>query len=613
MSLFLKRVVETAQQRQQSAAPVAPARPVAPPSTGDVGTGQGGSSQARVKRSLTRIEEAGEIHAVLSEKWPMSEKARRLFAIIQATRPGATEMVVALVWSGQPAHAQVLDYAQKQALANKVAIAEEWHADADLLSLLQSAALRATEAGKKQEDPESLQRADELLSLALREGSSDLHITVRDTACVVQMRQFGEMRNVRQMPSDIGRRICIALFNAAQDHGGAAQFSDRAMQDAVIERDVIGKNDRPTSLRIRYAGAPIYPAGFKVVLRLLRRDAESKAATFRDLGYDPEQIRLWEEALALPSGLILLCGTTGSGKSTSLQSALTVGYEMADGRINMLTIENPPEYRIACADQIPVLESKAAENDGRTGFAGALRQAMRMDPDVIMIGEIRDQATAIATQQAVQTGHLALTTVHADHVVGAVDRVVQLGMERPIVGTDGFLGLVVHQTLLPLLCPHCSIPISEWQASAESQAKIKRVVDQVNRHRIDLREVRFRGPGCAKCGQNGLSGRTVVAEMMVPDFTMCQHISRGEQNLARAYWRATPVVRRDPNSVVGRTLREQAMVHVGAGRVSPLDVEMYAGIKSEESPAEAWARYRGEMQRLGHRVSDVSAQPGGGG
>jgi type II secretory ATPase GspE/PulE/Tfp pilus assembly ATPase PilB-like protein len=605
--MFLRKLVESAQSRQAATvdAPRVPPVVVQPPAARAASSHEAAAVGGEiVKRAITRIEDAGEIRAVISEGWGLAANARRYMAVVERA-----DGRVALAWTGSPAHAQVLEFGRKHAAARHVKIDEEWTADPDLLALLQSEGVRlAASQGSRQDDPQALIRADELLSFALREGSSDLHITVRETACVVQMRQFGEMRNVRQMPPDQGRRICVALFNAAQDHGGASQFSDRAMQDAVIEREVMGKNDKMASLRIRYAGAPIYPAGFKVVLRLLRRDAESKAASFVDLGYDADQIRLWEEALALPSGLILLCGTTGSGKSTSLQTALTVGYDMAGGRINMLTIENPPEYRIACADQIPVQESKAHES----GFAAALRQAMRMDPDVIMIGEIRDQATAISTQQAVQTGHLAVTTTHADHVVGAVDRVIQLGMERPIVGTEGFLGLVVHQTLVPLLCPHCAIGIDSWQATAEAQGVVKRVVDQVNRHRINLTALRFRGPGCSKCGDNGLIGRTVVAEMMVPDFTMCQHLSHGETNLARAYWRATPVLHREAGVAVGRTLREQAMHHVGTGRVSAMDVEQHIGIKSEETPEDAASRYRAEMQRLGRRVSDSSKSAGGG-
>jgi len=543
---------------------------------------------------MTRLEDAGEIRRVLSDAWGLPPTSRNKLAVIE-TGDGR----IALAWTGQAAHVQFLDFGRKLAVKNKSSIDEEWVADGDLIAVFHTAGDRLARDAVKQNDPESLQRADELLSTAILEDASDLHITVRETACVVQMRQYGEICLVKQMTAELGTRICVALFNAASDHGGAQQFSDKAMQDAVIERNVPGKNGRVVSLRIRYAAAPVYPSGFKIVLRLLRRDSESKAAAFKDLGYDAEQIRLWEEGLALPSGMILVCGTTGSGKSTTLQTSLHRCYEMSEGRINILTIENPPEYRIEGADQIPVQESKSAEG----GFANVVRQAMRMDPDVIMVGEIRDNATAVATQQAVQTGHLALTTTHADHVISAIDRVIQLGMERPVVGAEGFLGLVVHQTLLPLLCPHCALQIDSWKGK-ESQGVVKRVLDQINRLHIPINAVRFRGPGCDRCSNRGMIGRSVVAAMLVPDFTICEHVSRGEMNLARAYWRGSKVLRKDRSPAIGRTLREQAMTLVSAGRVSPLDVELNLGILVEESPEEAAHRYKQEMQHLGRRLHE---------
>jgi type II secretory ATPase GspE/PulE/Tfp pilus assembly ATPase PilB-like protein len=558
-------------------------------------------------RRFSRVEDAGRVRRVLSDSFDLPTKMRGLIAVVE-TEQGKR----ALVWTGRTEHSSLKVAVAKMCAQRSVEIDEEWHTDVGVIQLLVSEANRAVSASYEQVDSEALRMADDLLSDALRWGSSDLHITVRDGRGVVQARQFGEIRTIKQMPGDVCQRICVALFNSAGDTGGSAQFSDRDYQDAVIERSLSLPTGKNTRLRIRYAGSPIYPSGFKVVLRLLRLDAEGLVASFDQLGFDADQIKVWEEALARPSGLILLCGTTGSGKSTSLQTALVHAYEAAEGRISVLTIENPPEYRIPGADQIPVLDAKDSHESGKSGFAGALRQALRMDPDLIMVGEVRDTATAIATQQAVQTGHLALTTTHASHPVAALDRLIQLGMERQVVGSEEFVALVVHQMLLPLLCPECSLGIEEWRYNGTPDDVIERVMREVNRVGVDLSKVRFRRKGgCSACGHQGIKGRTVVAEMLVPDFTLNQHVTAGEMNLARAYWRGTAKLRPKVSRCIGRTIREQAMEHVRRGRVSLVDVDFYVGIGVEESAEEAAHRYLTEVRRQG-RALDVSSGSGGG-
>jgi general secretion pathway protein E len=259
----------------------------------------------------------------------------------------------------------------------------------------------------------------------------------------------------------------------------------------------------------------------------------------------------------------IISGPTGSGKSTTLQRVLTGEIIEAQGKLHVLTVEDPVEYPIEGAVQTAVTNA-ATEVERSRMFAAAISNAMRLDPDVIMIGEMRDGASAQNALRASMTGHQVWTTVHANSAIAVVDRLVDLGLPMSLVADHTIVTGLISQRLVKVLCTHCSKPLVDHpdELSPAAYARVQHAVGS------ELHKVRIAGPGCPHCKQHGTVGRSVLAEVIVPDDQFFKYIRAGEKSEAIAYWL---------HELGGKTIREHAIEKIAAGLIDPRMAEKVVG------------------------------------
>jgi type IV pilus assembly protein PilB len=355
-----------------------------------------------------------------------------------------------------------------------------------------------------------------LLIQAIRAKASDIHIEPSRKFSVVRFRVDGQMyealRPRRDMhPALVSRIKVMGKMDIAEHH----RPQDGRFQVAVEGREVDFRvSTLPTVL------------GEKIVLRIL--DKENLTFNLDLLGVPPEMLRDLKTLLAKPYGLMLVTGPTGSGKTTTLYSALEL---LKSVHRNCVSVEDPVEYQVELVNQIQVDETRSLS------FSSALRSILRQDPDIIMIGEIRDVATAQIAVQAALTGHLVLSTLHTNDCAGAIHRLMDMGIESFKIAA-ALVG-VVAQRLIRTVCPSCktfSYPSRELLETIHFQG--------------DQRRSFVRGEGCPKCHDTGFIGRTGIYEVMVVDREIRELIGRGS---------GTDEIRDCYRRAGGKTLLEQGI------------------------------------------------------
>lgn len=332
-----------------------------------------------------------------------------------------------------------------------------------------------------QDDAPIIRLINGLVAEAVRLGASDVHIEPFESALTVRLRIDGVLREVlslspRLAPLIVSRIKVMARLDIAEK---------RIPQDGRISLALGGR-----SLDVRVSTLPAR-AGERVVVRILDQDR----AGFRlaELGMSGDILEVFETALREPNGVILVTGPTGSGKTTTLYAGLSV---LNDATRNILTVEDPVEYAVAGIGQTQV-NAKV----GMT-FAAGLRAILRQDPDVVMVGEIRDVETAQIAVQAALTGHLVLSTVHTNDAAGAVTRLRDMGIEPFLLAST--LRLIVAQRLVRRLCPACR------RAEPADEVAARLICVPVGQ---DL----FRPVGCSACSHTGYAGRLGIYEAIRVD------------------------------------------------------------------------------------------------
>jgi type II secretory ATPase GspE/PulE/Tfp pilus assembly ATPase PilB-like protein len=326
---------------------------------------------------------------------------------------------------------------------------------------------------------------DEIVGTGLAVGASDIHIEHERKSLMIRYRVDGALRPRSQpLPPEFGKPLVSRLKLLAK----LDITETRRPQDGRISLQA-GK--RMVDLRLSTMPAKF---GEKVVLRIL--DAEANVADLKSLVvYEPVR-QLFSEMVFRPHGLVLVTGPTGSGKTTTMYSAL---YARKRPELNVLTVEDPIEYHLDGVTQIQVQPEI-------TSFASVLRSMLRQDPNVIMVGELRDQETARMAVEASTTGHLVLSSLHTNSALEAVFRLLDLGVERYAIA-NSLLG-VLHQRLVRRLCPSCSEETDYPPAIIE---RLYRAGAFAQHETPRLR----RGVGCARCGGTGYKGRVAVTELLV--------------------------------------------------------------------------------------------------
>jgi type IV pilus assembly protein PilB len=340
---------------------------------------------------------------------------------------------------------------------------------------------------------------------AAEDGASDLHFVPEDDALVVRLRVDGVLHEVQRIPKRLAPGVTTRLKVLAK-----LDIAERRKpQDGRISLNAktVGR-----LLDIRVAVLPTVE-GETVVMRLL--DKSKRAPTLTELGLSDRMRAVFEEIIRKPTGALLVTGPTGSGKSTTLYAALT---EIHRPEINILTVEDPVEYRLGGVNQVQI-NPKA----GLT-FASALRSMLRSDPDVIMVGEIRDVETAKISIEAALTGHFVLSSLHTNDAPSALTRLNEMGVEPFLTGSA--VTAVLAQRLVRKLCSHCCelyMPTPDELSQARFALENLAAADGMGL---------YRKRGCPRCNQTGYKGRIGVFQLMVMSEQMSrlasQHASREE-------------------------------------------------------------------------------------
>ena len=332
-----------------------------------------------------------------------------------------------------------------------------------------------------------------LIYSAVQESASDIHIEPGNHRLRVRYRVDGKLYEKLSPPYQMHAAITSRIKIMSN-----LDISERRLpQDGDIHAMMEG---RQIDLRVSTIPGKY---GEKVVIRII--DHRSSIVSLDKLGFSPQMLEAWKQVVSQPNGVVLVTGPTGSGKSTTLYSMLALANS---DELNISTVEDPIEATIAGINQ-----SQVNERAGYT-FSAALRALLRQDPDILMVGEIRDAETAYTVTQAALTGHLAFSTLHTNDAPSAVTRLVNLGIEPYLVAAT--LRGVLGQRLVRKICPHC-------KKAYEPDAVIRETVENY----CGPVETLYQGEGCARCRGTGFAGRIGIFELMVPDEVLLAAIARG--------------------------------------------------------------------------------------
>jgi len=350
------------------------------------------------------------------------------------------------------------------------------------------------------ENTPAVKLVNELLYEAIHSQASDIHFEPFEKEMKVRFREDGLLRIHRSIPkgliSEITSRIKImAVLDIAEK---------RRPQDGRIKFEI---DNRRIDLRVSTLPTDY---GEKIVLRIL--DQSAKALNLSSLGMKNDHLEILEKTIHQPYGMILVTGPTGSGKTTSLYSALS---SIRNPTLNISTIEDPIEYKIEGITQT------AVKTEIGITFASALRTLLRQDPNVIMVGEIRDEETAQMAIRASLTGHLVFSTLHTNDSTSAISRLLDMGIEPFLLSSS--LSLIIAQRLVRKICPHCREPITD-NSSLSSMANFTHTPQSIHKKF-------FKGSGCKNCNNTGYSGRIGLFELLTITDELKSAISNKESNL----------------------------------------------------------------------------------
>jgi general secretion pathway protein E len=388
-------------------------------------------------------------------------------------------------------------------------MAEDMGEEMDLFHLMQELP-KPEDLLEKQDDAPIIRLLNALLSEAIKEGASDVHIETFESRVMVRFRVDGVLREVLEpqrilAPLIVSRIKVMAKLDIAEK---------RLPQDGRITLRIGGH-----AVDVRVSTMPT-SHGERVVLRLL--DKQSARLDLAELGMDAGVLNLMQKIIAIPHGIMLVTGPTGSGKTTTLYAALTT---LNNQTRNILTVEDPIEY------DLPGIGQTQVNHKVNMTFAKGLRAMLRQDPDVVMVGEIRDIDTAQIAIQASLTGHLVLSTLHTNSAIGAITRLDDMGIE-PFLLASSLIG-VLAQRLVRLLCKHCkkSLPASAGECEILGVAK------------ADI----CRPIGCEQCKFTGYNSRSGVYELIAIDDKLRTmiHDKAPEQTIKKYARTLFPGIRQD--------------------------------------------------------------------
>lgn len=372
-----------------------------------------------------------------------------------------------------------------------------------------------------------------ILHAAVAAEASDIHIEPGRGAGVVRFRVDGVLRQYMQMPLTALNRVVSRVKVL-----GRLDIADRLRpQDGRTRLSIANR-----TFDMRISTVPTRDAE-KAVIRILNPEASRSVA---EIGLEPSDLTRLKHLLSHREGMVVVTGPTGSGKTTTLYGGIR---ELAGGTVNIMTVEDPVEYELPGVTQIQIDPKRSVT------FASALRAILRQDPDVVFVGEIRDPETAQVALQASMTGHLVLATLHTNDVVGIVQRLVDLGLDRASIAASLRGG--VGQRLVRRLCARCAIAQPEERDART--ARLERM--------FGVRQQQ-QAIGCRECGETGYRGRVPVTEVLISTPELQERIARGA---------SAAELHRTAERGGMRSIRESALTRVRAGETTLVEVERVLG------------------------------------
>ena len=476
---------------------------------------------------------------------PVSEVMARRYKIIPVDRTGNT-LTVAL---SDPANIFLLDDIRLRTkmeiiplLSTEVdieaAINKYYGNNADAFEqLIGSAADDVEVVEQKGDDENGLDDADAapviklvnlIIAEAIRNRVSDIHLEPQENSVQVRYRIDGRLKLMPSPP----KRLQSAMISRLKIMAGADIAERRKPQDGRFE---MRTGSKKVDFRVSFLPTVF---GEKVVIRLL--DPTNLMLDMTKLGFEQESLNKFEKSILKPYGMILVTGPTGSGKSTTLYSALT---RINDPEKNVITVEDPIEFQVAGINQVPV------HPEAGLTFAAGLRSILRQDPDIIMIGEIRDLETAEISVKAALTGHLLLSTLHTNDAPSAIQRLTNMGVEPFLVTAS--LVLVVAQRLVRRVCPNCKEPYEP-------------PVELLQELGMSPGSYTFqKGHGCSTCTETGYKGRVALYEVMAMTDALSDGVIRGL---------STHELRQIAKEEGMTTLRDSGLAKIAVGLTTPEEV-----------------------------------------
>ena len=419
------------------------------------------------------------------------------------------------------------------------------------------------------EDLAQLQMQKDFVNVVSRAASqkvSDIHIIV-GSSTQIMFRINGMMTTVMEYNKDWGEAFVRAAFASADISD--ANYAQNEFQGAqklgsTPLRGSKGKLMLPHNiLAIRLQFNPIAFGSQYLVMRLLYADDNPEGTgDLASLGFGEYEENLFFRLRAVPTGLSIIAGPTGSGKSTTLQRNMIKLLQEKNYEINLITVEDPPEYPIPGARQMPVTNANSEEEKDEE-FTKALSAALRSDPDVMMVGEVRSIAAAELTFKGALSGHGVWTTLHANSAPAIVTRLRDMGVKTFMLNDPELIKGLISQRLFRRLCPHCRIPVKTMLDSPAVQ-RLKTALGD-----FGVENTFIRGPGCKYCDNTGIKGRMCVPEIILPDAKFLDLMISGETRKAIDYW---------TGELNGRPLKDAAIERMLKGYIDLDEVERWCGL-----------------------------------
>lgn len=453
----------------------------------------------------------------------------------------------------------------------KLNISKPIYVSQNEINAIYSIGERSAAAAEVAEDSEldQLQMQKDFVNVIARAASkkvSDVHVVVADSTQIM-FRTNGMMQTEMEYNKEWGELFVRAAFASADisdSNYAQNEFQGAQKLGSTPLRGSKGKLMLPHNvLAIRLQFNPIAFGSQYLVMRLLYADDNPDGSgDLFSLGFGEFEDNLFYRLRAVPVGLNIIAGPTGSGKSTTLQRNMIRLLQEKNYEINLITVEDPPEYPIPGARQMPVTNANTEEEKDEQ-FTKALSAALRSDPDVMMVGEIRSLSAAQLTFKGALSGHGVWTTLHANSAPAIITRFRDMGVESFKLLDPELIKGLISQRLFRKLCPHCRVSVKE-KLNEPSVQRLKVALGD-----FGIENTYVRGPGCKYCGNTGIKGRMSVPEIILPDAMFLELMIKGETRKAIDYW---------TSDLNGRTLKEAAMERMLKGFIDLDEVERWCGL-----------------------------------